>query len=249
LSDLAGRHVYICLPSYDARVDLLCLHSALETAADLSGRGVTITWDSIVDILARGRNTALTRFWQNPAYTDFVMIDTDQGWENDCVARLMLRPVDCVAGLVRARCDPEQYPMRWLQDRPFLQAVDPLTGAPSEDGLLEIEAGGNGCFRLSRECVRRMVEAYPDRAYDFHLVPGGVSHDLFAQGLHERGFWDEGLGFFRLWRAIGGRVWIDPHLKFCHAGRKVFGPSSVGDFLRRRPPEEFGALPQLAAAQ
>jgi hypothetical protein len=238
-SPLAGRHIYICLPTYDARVDLVTLHSVIETSADLSARGVTVTWDSIVDFTARGRNTALARFWRNPAYTDFMMADTDEGWENDAVARLMMRPVDCVAGLVRARADPEHYPMRWRNDLRFIVALDPATGLPSEDGLIEIDGGGNGFFRLSRECVSMMIAAYPEREYDFHLAPGGVAWDLFAQGLHERGYWDEGLAFFRLWRAIGGRVFIDPKLKFCHAGRKVFGPSSVGDWLRNRKPEDF----------
>jgi hypothetical protein len=167
--------------------------------------------------IARARNTLFMKFMEKDFCSDIIMLDDDVRPESGAVARILSHPVDIVAGLYPARRDPEQYLLRWAQ-------IGKAARPDKRTGLLEVDAAPTGFFRISRKAAKKMAEAYSDRWYkeDESKVKGGKALALFTEGpnFKDRTWWGEDFSFCHLWNALGGKVWIDPWLKFGHIGLK-----------------------------
>lgn len=75
-------------------------------------------------------------------------------------------------------------------------------------------------MRIKREVIEKLIEAYPGQHYkvyeDGKETAEGV--DLFPQGVHGGRWVGEDYAFCRLWRDIGGTMWVKPDIDFTHAG-------------------------------
>jgi hypothetical protein len=81
-----------------------------------------------------------------------------------------------------------------------------------------------------------MVAAYPEKRFADPNAPNSEAWALF-DNIHDGAeYWGEDFSFCRRWRAIGGRVWLDPELELHHVGFKTFS-GRIGDWLKRRPVE------------
>lgn len=160
-------------------------------------------------------------------FDDIIMIDDDVVWEPGALIKLLNKPVDLVAASYRHRADPETYPVRWLEDRDELWA-DP------ETGLLEVEGVATGCLRISRAAALRLTEAA--EWYNDSRAPEGRSWRIFGRILDdEHNLYGEDYSLCKLWRSIGGKVWLDPEIRMGHIGFKTF-EGKIGDWLRGRLP-------------
>ena len=59
--------------------------------------------------------------------------------------------------------------------------------------------------------------AYPGQRYV--CDESGEMYDLFPQGVHGGRWVGEDFAFCRLWREIGGEMWVQCNISFTHAGR------------------------------
>ena len=60
-------------------------------------------------------------------------------------------------------------------------------------------------------------------------------HGLFLETIKDGRRWAEDYAFCRRWRALGGKIWIDPEARMLHAGRKEW-IVRVADYLGTREP-------------
>lgn len=188
------------------------------------------------------RNIAIAEFLASDC-DDLFFLDDDVASGSGSMVKLLSHQVPMVAGAYPYRGDHELgFPVRWCTDTPFLFAVDPVTGDPSDTGLLKIEGTGAGFLRLSRRCVEMMVAHYNDaRWYGAQEAPEGKCWLLFAFETIDRTLWSEDMTFFRLWREMGGTVWLDPSISFQHIGEKAF-TGCLGDWLRDRAKPKFNVM-------
>jgi hypothetical protein len=166
----------------------------------------------------RGRNTCVARFMASDA-SHLLFIDSDIGFSADAVMRLLAHRKHLVGG---------SYRLKDAAARQYAFAALPKAER-TPNGLVEVEGLPGGFMMLTRECVARMFGAYRDLRHD-HLWRGSRPHEPWHDHMHqlfgnpiEGGVeWGEDLAFCRRWRAIGGRVWLDPHILLQHWGMTCF---------------------------
>ena len=87
-----------------------------------------------------------------------------------------------------------------------------------------------------------MTAYYADTWYHEPLVSTGKAWSLFEFRIIDRGRWSEDLSFCRMWREIGGRVWVDPIISLHHHGRKTYS-GCLGQWLLDRSLAPSASLP------
>lgn len=218
-ADFAHVNLGIATPN-PGNVATRYMLSLVETATLLSRMGVE--WSLMARTGAsidRSRNQLVKDFMDHPGeLTHLLWIDSDQGWDAKLVLRLLMHDRDLV-GVASAKK---------TEDLSF--AVNPLQeAAVYERGCVEVEAVGTGFLMLKRSVLVEMFKAYPE--LQVRSRPGVATDELdtthyytlFQTALDEEGrYWGEDLMFCRRWRALGGKVWVDPSADLIHVGTKEY---------------------------
>ena len=218
-------HVMIAIPAYTGVVHMSTMRSLMTDTLELVKRGDTFTLvDDIGNaLIADSRGVIATKFWESDADC-LVFVDSDVTWEKGALLRLVDHPVDLVAGIYPGRRDPITYPVHYL-DKKELWA-DP------ETGLLEVKSVPTGFLKLSRACIGKMIEAYPDKHF-YTPERDQQFYPLFDHVFEDGYKWGEDFSFCIRWRRIGGQVWVDPEIAMGHVGYKIF-EGHLGNWLRNR---------------
>ena len=218
-------HVMIAIPAYTGVVHLSTMRSLMADTIELVKRGDTFTLvDDIGNaLIADSRGVIATKFWESDADC-LVFVDSDVTWQAGALLKLVDAPVDLCAGVYPNRKDPISYPLHYL-DKPELWA-DP------ETGLLEVKSVATGFLKLSRACIGKMIQAYPEKHY-YTAERDKQFYPLFDHVFEDGYKWGEDYSFCIRWRKIGGQVWIDPEITMGHVGYKVF-QGHLGNWLRNR---------------
>jgi hypothetical protein len=215
----------IAIPAYTGLVHLSTMRSLMADTIELVKRGdiFTLVDDIGNALIADSRGVIATKFWESDADC-LVFVDSDVTWQAGALLKLVDAPVDLCAGVYPNRKDPISYPLHYL-DKPELWA-DP------ETGLLEVKSVATGFLKLSRACIGKMIEAYPDKHY-YTAERDKQFYPLFDHVFEDGYKWGEDYSFCIRWRKIGGQVWIDPEITMGHVGYKVF-QGHLGNWLRNR---------------
>lgn len=180
-----------------------------------------ITFESLIN---RARNAAVAHFLSDETTTHLLFIDSDIEFKPEDVAKLINANKEIVCGA---------YPQKWLN-------VDKLkTGKPIEvctktschlidkkvDQIMECEYVTTGFLLIRRDAIEKMTEKYKGRQYrnDIDGYMGSKEDkffDLFPVTIHPetKRFESEDYGFSRLWREIGGQLFVVPDITLKHYG-------------------------------
>jgi hypothetical protein len=152
------KHVMIAIPAYTGVVHMGTMRSLINDTIELVKRGdrFTLVDDIGNALIADSRGVIATRFWESDC-DELIFIDSDVTWQAGALLKLIDAPVDLVAGIYPTRRDPINYMVHYL-DKKELWA-DP------ETGLLEVKSVPTGFMKLSRNCISKMIEAYPQKHY------------------------------------------------------------------------------------
>lgn len=248
------KSLFIEIPCGDQKVYARTMASWTNTCVALSQHG----WHRIflhltlgVSIITYARNSALATFWNMPEFNYYLTIDSDLAWEPEKVPDFVGRPVDFVMGAYPAKCTPERYMVNFDLSKEHVWAVDPLTGRPSDNGLISINEGPGGFVRLTRGAVGKLIKAYPDLEYhDDAILPGRKAWAfwdcaIFQDAPHHRSYKGEDIMFCKRWRALGETVWLDPNMNFTHIGSREHD-GNIGVWLKNRP--DAGTAPSKVSA-
>lgn len=218
-------HVMIAIPAYTGVVHMGTMRSLINDLMELTKRGdkFTLVDDIGNALIADSRGIIATRFLESDCDC-LVFVDSDVVWQAGALLKLVDAPVDLVTGVYPGRRDPITYPIHYL-DKAELWA-DP------ETGLLEVKSAATGFMRLSRNCVAKMVEAYPQKHY-YTAERDKEFYPLFDHVFEDGYKWGEDFSFCIRWRKIGGQVWIDPEIAMGHVGYKIF-EGHIGNWLKSR---------------
>lgn len=202
---------FIATPAHFGVVHACCAFSVAEARVVCQREGIETAWE----ILPKFQNTALarnllaTRFMSSDC-TDLVFIDADEGFNPRALWQILQHDVDMVAGVPPLHSDTESYPVK-------------LTGK-SEGGLLEAESVGTGFLRLRRNVLERMGGR--------PAVNGSRQYvkwfEYTCEGINDVG---HDVSFVRRWKALGGRVWVDPNIEFIHTAMKDYR-GHLGSWLK-----------------
>ena len=206
---------FIATPCLDGNVNAYYTASLVRTMSALQQR----RWRSPqIDIeignslIADARNKLVARFLASDC-SDLVFIDADLSWSPDDLLRLAAYDVPFVAGVYqrksRAKID-------------FAVKFGPAIGLDAQR-LIEVERVGTGFMRLRRDCLDRMVAAHAALRLTNPLARDDANfYALFDTTVVDGQFIGEDFTFCDRWRAIGGRVLIDPAINLSHHGAAAY---------------------------
>ena len=219
------KHVMIAIPAYTGTVHMGTMRSLLNDTLELVKRGdrYTLVDDIGNALIADSRGIIATRFWESDC-DDLIFVDSDVTWQAGALLKLVDAPVDLVAGVYPARRDPIFYPLHYLEKEELW--ADP------ETMLLEVKSVATGFMKISRNCIAKMIEAYPEKHY-YTAERDQQFYPLFDHVFEDGYKWGEDYSFCIRWRNIGGQVWIDPEIAMGHIGYKIF-QGHLGNYLRNR---------------
>jgi hypothetical protein len=173
--------LFIATPLHDARVHAVYTAGLIDCAATWPSKWQVVNGTSIM----RQRDRLVWEFLQTDC-THLLWVDSDIGWSADEVALLLDAERDFVAGCYARKSRAGLIPAMLL---------------PNRDGeLYEASHVATGMLLVTRSAVERMAESAP------RYTSGGVEYRaLFHQRLDEG---TEDLSFCRMWRELGGQVWL-----------------------------------------
>ena len=190
--------VCVGIPTISGQVCSNTIDSLLAEQLLGFGQGVhfLILWELGCSLIGVARNKIARRFLDTAGADCLVFVDADISWTGGALARLAKRPEDVVGGTYRAKRDDDYYHVR---------------GTPRREGdLYEVDGLPGGFLKISRSAFERMeAQTYTDQ-------DGREMRDYFPTGMHDGAMWGEDYGFCRLWREVGGKVWLDPSIRLRH---------------------------------
>lgn len=226
------RKVFIALPCYTGQITTTTFKSLMHDIHQLSLLGVNC---QIFDEIAHAdiyllRAQLVAQFLSDKDATDFVMIDSDVGWEPTGLIKLLRHKVDLVAGSYPKRKDPITFMFRSALDEGGTIGGDPDTG------LVEVYGMPGGFMRCKRLMIEKMVEHYgPTLTAIDGVVPQKKIVRMFDPYWMDmpdgqRRCLGEDYSFCQRWRDIGGKIYLDASIGMVHVGVKGFF-GKLGEFV------------------
>jgi hypothetical protein len=219
--------VLLQLFSMNARPRVEVMEWIMQEMINLPKEGHTSMYHSLNgnSMLPHARNTAVASFMKTQA-TDLIMIDDDNYAEVGSINKLLSHKVDVVGASCRRKIpDEERWPVKWHTNMPIKR---------DENGLIDVESTGTGILRMTRACLEKMVWSERARCYDDAIA--GTAWPLFEYAVHDNSWYGEDIEFCRRWRALGGKVYIDPDIKTHHIGNWKYS-GSPAEYLAGMPPK------------
>lgn len=212
----------IGIPAYDGKIHVETARSLWNEQGVAGGCGVDLQVKFLpgVSLITLARNQLAQEFMDGDADV-LVFIDSDVSWEPGDLIRLASHPVDLVGGAYRYKSQDENYPVGWL-GTPELWAVN---------GLLEVARMPAGFLACKRSAFEKMKDAYPERGYE-HM--GAKAHAYFTAPFRDGSLFGEDAAFCEDFRAIGGKVYLDPELTLTHTGGNQSFTGHIGKWLKSR---------------
>jgi len=224
-------HLVIAVLSYNRLIDdRVCdaVYAALPGLARIGWRATIIREVGNAD-LCDARNTVLAQFHSIADATKLLFIDGDISYESGSIERIVSWDVNLVGATYLKRQDGAGWPLKTLPRVEKL--VDPATRKERDDGLMQVAGIPGGFMCISRKCIEKMVQHHADEWYTQPRVTGKRAWNIFRFGIHDHERWGEDIYFCWVWRQIGGKVWLDPHLLIHHHGDKTYSGRAI-DYLR-----------------
>lgn len=215
------QSVVIVLLSYSGRPCLQVTTMILQLITELGRRGIDVHYQPRAgdSMIARARNAAVSDFLADPTATDLLFIDDDNFCDAADLVQLVTAPADVVGAPIRVKQDAIKWNVGWCNDRPLWC---------DEFGLVEVEHVGTGLMRIRRRALERMIAADPEAWYADASAQSGRSHNLFANTLRDHVLYGEDVSFCHRWRALGGKVQVDPDIATHHIGIADFTGKAMG---------------------
>lgn len=224
---LGSPKVFIAVPSYTGKVDNGLLESLLCSIPKLEAAGIgfdffMLSYNCHVD---DGRNAIVRDFLRSDCDA-LVFIDADVSWDPDALVKLIKHDRDIVAGV---------YPKRTLHDPKFPVMTIPGSVLQADaDGLVEVAGAPTGFMKIKRHVLEKFVEVNKHRQYKGSSDgPNDPPYTLiFERELADGHRFSGDYNFCRLWRKMGGKVFVDPEMFLTHTGEVEF-EGTLGDYWKR----------------
>lgn len=189
-----------------------------------------ITFESLI---SRARNAAVAHFLSDPDATHLLFIDSDVVFTPQDVLKLLQINEPVVAAT---------YPQKWLNESKIKQVFQ-MSEIPPEPlslctnlpvhfiqnqlirPVMEAEYVATGFLLIQRKVFVDMIKAYSERQYrndidGYMSADPNLFYDFFPVHIHPvtKKYESEDYGFSRLWRELGGKIWIATDITLTHRG-------------------------------
>lgn len=206
--------VLFCTPCYGGMVTEAYLRSCLDLRAVLTRQGVDHDWltgrnESLVH---RARNEMTATFLKT-SYDKMMWIDADIEFTPDDVAKLWNMNADVAVGVYPMKKRDECWYAAWMKGQ-LVKDLDQFA-TPQE-----VDYAGTGFMMIDRSVIEKLILKHPETKYE---GPHGDVHALYQTPIVDEHFDSEDYHFCRTWRAMGGKILMDPSVRLVHWGAYAYG--------------------------
>lgn len=221
--------IFVAIPGRSHSLDFNVTACLMEEHEIASQVGVKLHFDLFPSSggIADGRNFLVEDFFKSGC-DKMVFLDSDITFEKGSLLKLALKPVDFVGGAYRYKQPVETYPIRFLKE-----VEEGANMWADQNGLIEVDGLPFGFLCLSREVFRKFDEKYPERIKSNF---GRTTNAYFQLPIMDGILWGEDYMFCKEWRAMGGKIFLDPELELTHWDFKpVSYKGHIGNWLKNSP--------------
>lgn len=226
--DLAKVEVMLATPSGDGTYKSAFVNAIRLTEMYVRQYGGQFRFAEMLHCsdIAIARARILGSFLSSTA-THLFLIDADQGWKPQDFIRTLLSGRDFIAAAGVRKVSPPSFAVNMTDDfgQPLPMEVD------AEHGYFKVSGVGLAFACLTRACCERMVQAYPDLAFD--AAEGRLEHALFNPMVVNRRYLGEDYAWCHRWRNIGGLIWVDPTIDLEHVGKATWSGAWLAQLAER----------------
>lgn len=215
--DVSNLRLMIATPSGAGKFVTDYVTSLFGTLQMLNTRGVPYKWvveNGNADIAAARAELMMT--FMNTDYTHLLMIDDDMGWDPMAFSRMLMANKDFVGVAGRKKRDQVMFAVNPLDQSSKIVEVPFDTGS----GTAEVKEVGMAFVLLTRQCIQKMIDAYPDLKY--RMQGESERYSLCLPMMVNNVYKGEDYAFCHRWRAVGGSVYVCPDVALKHVGQKTF---------------------------
>lgn len=220
-------HIFIGTPAYSGTVNVPYALSLAELICALTANNIKVTpcIRTSGSLIVAERNRILEQFWMSDA-THLLCIDSDLGFPSQAVFEMLKADKEFIAGV---------YPGRNTKGFIFRPVLNDAGAIVNENHLLKMESVPAGFMLLSRSCIEKMRNKFPELYYSpkDERCNTESTYCLFNTEVYDGEFWGEDYVFCRRAIEAGIDIWVDPLIQFDHAG--TIG--ALSDILTNKPPE------------
>jgi len=258
---MTDPHIFLATPCYGGMVTQRYMHSTvglLNLGREL-GFQVSLNLLGNESLITRARNLLVSRFLDETSATHLLFVDADIGFDPQQAARMLAFDADVVAGMYPLKLlDWNSGLARAVNGEPVETAPLRYVGAPCEgaeaeemDDFVTGTYAGTGFMMIRREALLKMAAAYPQLRYSASHA-GTTRSASPSLSPNQYAFFDcmidpdtgvylsEDYTFCRLWRNIGGKVWLDTQGALIHVGPHEFvGAPAARSFVLPKPSPAF----------
>lgn len=251
---LRSYKVMLATPCYISAVSMTYTTSIYSLAWHLARFGCeSVLHMRSESLITRGRNKIVREFLNDESFTHLFFIDSDISFVPPAVCRLLLSDKDVSAGVyplkrenwpeggLPAKMTREEYEVGFMQYafNPFMEDLNNLGAKVDEDGFVEVQETSTGFMCIRRNVFYKLMDAYPDLIYTPDGPPGhplAHLHWRFFDCMVDpdsRRYLSEDYAFCRLWRDIGGKIYVDTLSQLGHQGQRMYEGNLIESFRRQ----------------
>ena len=248
IDQLRQTKFFIATPCYGGALTEPYFRSTIKMMTFFNSHQIPLAFGTIANesLVTRARNVLVAYFLQSN-YDRLLFIDADIEFKVEDVLKLYAHDKDVVVGAYpkkgvnwqrikqatsgapdKAMSDGEvaAFGSDYAVNFKFLNR-DAKTIA-IENGAVKLHDAGTGFMMIKREAILKMIEAYPELAYNNDLNIGdelkGKFYALFDTMIDpvDRRYLSEDYTFCRRWQEMGGDIWLDPSISLNHFGSFCF---------------------------
>ncbi len=246
-SVLQKKSVLIATPMFGGNCSYVHVSSLVKLTCALQQWEIPFTYMPLWNdaLITRARNRLTVEFL-NSEHTHILFLDADIGFEAGDMLVMLAANKDVIAA---------PYPLKrtnWEKVRRAAEAgrsAEELESIGSSDFVLNynsvdfdpncltsVSEAGTGCMLISRMVFSDMMNFYGNNLA-YKPMDGEPSYQrmgwsFFNCGKDESGYYQsEDYSFCRLWRKLGGAIWLCPWITLSHIGSVRFTGSMKFSFL------------------
>jgi len=230
--------IFVATPCFGGLVTTGYMMSILNLMQHAEDRKFSISVNVLGrdSLITRSRNTLAAQFLATKEATHLMFIDADIAFDPALVHRMLMFDQDVVGGMYPAKALRWDVPSDIVEREPpqtaTLQYVGKLCDPPEFERRGPFATGvycATGFMMIKRSVFERLIAAHPELAYRSDHVYAPVQGNRPLYALFEccidpqtREYLSEDFGFCRLWRALGGKIWLDVEGGLVHTGPHDF---------------------------
>lgn len=251
---LKSMRVLFATPCYISAVTMNYVTSIFELACHAKDFGLDCALHMHSEsLITRGRNKIVMKFLADESFTHLFFIDSDIVFSPQSVCRLLLADRDVSAAVypikrfnwpeegLSAKTTMEDFQTEYndYAFNPIAQGAQRVSDYVDAEGFVEVAETSTGFMCIKRNVFVQLMEHYPHLRYTPDGPPGHpLAHlhwrffDCMIDPETDR-YLSEDYAFCRLWRDMGGKVWVDVDCKLGHLGQHLY-EGNLYDSLRRQ---------------